>query len=104
MFSDGPWTEVRLLSYFRRRRHSPFHLPLGSVSKNLLQKNIFIFYRSQIRQIILAHVNPTVRNLALSLPVSPSASQRPDLLDQGEQKGGCQPEQKHPVQRLQSTH
>ena len=43
-------------------------------------------------------------SLHLSLPVPPSASQRPDLLDQGEQKGGGQPEEKHPVQRLKSTH
>ena len=45
-----------------------------------------------------------MRNLALSPPASPSASQRPDLLNHGEQNGGCQPEQKHPVQRLKSTH
>jgi hypothetical protein len=35
------------------------------------------------------HVDPTVRNLALILPAPPSASQRPDFLNQGEQKGGC---------------
>ena len=30
--------------------------------------------------------------------------QRPDLLDHCEQKGGRQPEQQHPVERLQSAH
>jgi hypothetical protein len=31
------------------------------------------------------------------LPVPPSASQRPDLLNHGEQKSGGQPEEKHSV-------
>jgi hypothetical protein len=64
-------------------------------------------YDSKIRRIILVRVNstiPRVGNLALSLPAPSSAAQRPDLLNHGEQKGGGQPEQKHPIQRLQSTH
>jgi hypothetical protein len=31
-------------------------------------------------------------------------TERPDLLDHREQKGGRQSKQKHPVQRLKSTH
>jgi hypothetical protein len=45
----------------------------------------------------------TVRTVALSIAVPSSTSQRPDLLNHGKQKSG-QPEQKHPVQSLQSTH
>jgi hypothetical protein len=37
-----------------------------------------------------------VRNLALNLPVPPSASQWPDLLNHGEQKGGGQPQTEAP--------
>src|SRR5271169_5701885 len=44
--------------------------------------------------------------LALSLTFPPPlpASKRPDALDHGEQKGGGQPEEQHPVERFQSTH
>ena len=78
MFSRGPLTAVRLLTYLHCRRYSPFPLPWGSVGKNLLQENIFIFYDSQIRRIILAHVNSTGQeSLPLSLPM-------PSLLPSGQ--------------------
>jgi hypothetical protein len=67
--APGP-AGCRVLALALDRSPAPDSLPLPqafSTPPYSLQKNIFIFYDSKIRRIVLADVNPRMRNLALSL-------------------------------------